>query len=75
MKNKNIPFEWHFLCGNITIKSHNLNELKDFVCELAKKTTSTDYSNKISDFIFAVESQYQSHYRLDQDNWDQVHNK
>jgi hypothetical protein len=64
----------NFHLGNIQVSTNNINELKDIICEISDKLgKGEELSKHISDFIFDVESTYQSFHNLDQDNWDKVH--
>ena len=59
----------------VSITARNEKYLNEFVDEIKEflSEESLELSNWISDFIYAVESDYQKYYGLDPDNWDKVH--
>lgn len=66
--------EFTFHLGNVKISTSNINELKEYVSEIAEKLApGEEHSKHISDFIYDVESAYQQFHDLDEDNWDIVH--
>lgn len=100
--------KWHYFAGDVEVESSSIDDLKDFVCDIADKKIKAkdilnyktvkifarkesflnefvqeikewlrnkvlELPNQITDFIFAVESDYQTYHNLDSDNWDRVH--
>jgi len=56
--------------GSTKITVSNIDEAKSIVNEIQNNLDpSTELSNKITDFFFAVESDYQAFYNLNQDDW------
>jgi hypothetical protein len=104
---------WHYWAGSVEVESNSINDLKDFVCDIAdkkvnfkvipkecilnyksvkitgrKKSYLKEFVNEINafnsgesielcgwmtDFIYDVESDYQSFYELHHNNFDKVH--
>jgi hypothetical protein len=65
---------FNFRLGNIEISGNNINEIKEFVNEISEKLgKNEEYSGYISDFVYAVDSEYQTFHGLGPDNWDTVH--
>jgi hypothetical protein len=48
-----------------------IDEAKDLAVEIREtfNTASKDMSNRLNDFVFLLETEYQTHYQMDQDDW------
>ena len=64
------PKPFVFYLGSAKVETLFLNELREVVEEIK----SGNLSNKVTDFIYSVETGYQQHYELDENNFEIVHN-
>ena len=55
--------------------SGNINDMKDFREEIEALVSgeSTELSNRFSDLLFYIDTNYQSYHGLEADNWGVVH--
>jgi len=51
-----------------------IDEAKDLAIEIrdAFNTAGRDMSNRLNDFVFLLETEYQTWYKLDQDDWGKM---
>ena len=64
----------YYIKSNVTIETNSIDDMKDIVEELIiqSKESGVDFSNEISDFMFAVETDYQAYYNLDENDFEKV---
>lgn len=64
-----------YFIGSIKIESDSINQLKDLSTEIVVIANMGGYnlSKDLSDLCFSIDSNYQSFYSLNQDNYDIVH--
>ena len=63
-------FSFHL--GNVKVTCENINELREYIDEIQPRP-GDEFCKHLNDFIYDVESNYQSYHELGPDNWDMVH--